>query len=313
MAVRDRKPGWLLAATVGGFALLTGCAAPGVSTSATTGSTATNSVTIDTVSTTSASPGTEDTLAAGSSAPALPDCTGGNLPTVTDGILTVGTSSAGVAPWFAGDPASGQGLESALAYSVAEVLGYRATQVSWVTVDRSAATAGTVTGFDLDLDQFTVPDSDSPTADYSTGYFSATDALLMRSGVPAPAVAELAGLKLGFVSGALDDGAVASAVPTATTFPAAAPAVQALMSQAVDGVVLPIQEALAAARVDPAVVVVGQLPPDPRNQPLQLGALLPKDSALTGCVSSAIDRLRLDGKLIELAGQWVTPLVPVLS
>ena len=88
---------------------------------------------------------------------------------------------------------------------------------------------------------------------------------------------------------------------------------RALTSQAVDGVLLPIQDALAAARVDPAVVVVGQLPADPRTQPTQFSALLPKDSALTGCVSSAIDALRLDGALTELAEQWVVPLVPVLS
>lgn len=228
-------------------------------------------------------------------------------------MLTVGTGSAGVTPWFIGDPGTGQGLESALAYSVADVLGYGPDQVSWVTVDRAAAVAGTAAGFDLDLDQFTAPDSGSAVVDYTTGYFSATDALLMRAGATAPTLSELAGLRLGAVSGAMDDVADAADVPTSTAFPAAAPAVQALTSQAVDGVVLPIQDALAAARVDPAVVVVGQLPADPRTQPTQFSALLPKDSALTGCVSSAIDQLRLDGALADLADQWVAPLVPVLS
>ena len=99
-------------------------------------------------------------------------------------MLTIGTGSAGVPPWFSGDPASGQGLESALAYSIADVLGYGPDQVSWVTVDRTAAIAGTAAGFDLDLDQFTAPDTGSAAGDYSTGYFSATDALLMRAGAP---------------------------------------------------------------------------------------------------------------------------------
>ena len=277
-------------------ASLVSCAAP-VATTASVTSTETSSA---------ASSPSPAGSAAGATAPPLPDCTGGALPTVTDGVLTIGTGTPIGEPWFAGEPASGQGLESAVAYSVAQVLGYPAAQVTWVTVDKAQAAAGTATGFDLDVDQFTAPDTGSPTADYSTGYFPVTDVLLIRAGSAAPTAAGLAALRLG-TAGATQAG------PAATNYPSEQQAVAALGAQAIDGVVLPIQTALATAQSDPAVTIAGQLPTDPQVQPEQFRALLPKGSALTGCVSSAIDRLRVEGTLENLAQQWVTPSVPVLS
>ena len=64
--------------------------------------------------------------------------------------------------------------------------------------------------------------------------------------------------------------------------------------------------------VDPALLLVGQLPTDPRVQPDQFKVLLAKGSVLTGCVSAAVDRLRVEGNLEQLAHQWIDPQVPEL-
>ena len=51
------------------------------------------------------------------------------------GTLTIGTDSPAFEPWFVDDdPTNGKGFESAVAYAVAEELGFAADQVKWVKV-----------------------------------------------------------------------------------------------------------------------------------------------------------------------------------
>ncbi|MDF3051525.1 MAG: putative transporter substrate-binding protein [Pseudonocardia sp.] len=50
--------------------------------------------------------------------------------------------------------------------------------------------------------------------------------------------------------------------------------------------------------------IVGQLPAT--GTPEQFGAVLDKGSALTGCVSEAVERLRSAGTLAALEQQWLT-------
>ena len=53
--------------------------------------------------------------------------------TVTPGVLTIATGDPAWEPWVMDDaPESGQGFEAALAYAVAEKMGYSADQVVWV-------------------------------------------------------------------------------------------------------------------------------------------------------------------------------------
>jgi polar amino acid transport system substrate-binding protein len=62
-------------------------------------------------------------------------CTTDSLKTMYPGVLTVGTDQPVYPPWYMGDnPASGEDFESALAYAVADHLGYRRNDVRWVRV-----------------------------------------------------------------------------------------------------------------------------------------------------------------------------------
>ena len=61
--------------------------------------------------------------------------TDGTLATVTEGVLTVGTSDPAYEPWVVdNDPMNGKGFESAVAYAVADQLGFDAEHVEWVPV-----------------------------------------------------------------------------------------------------------------------------------------------------------------------------------
>lgn len=299
MAAHRMRRRWSLAVALCAGLVLTGCAS---SVNGAAGSS-------------SGSTATRPAPAGGTAAPALPDCTNGALSTMTPGTITVGTESPGRSPWYEGDPRSGQGLEPAVGYALAQVLGFDHDHVSWTVVDRTQAAAGSATGFDFDLDQFTAPDAGTPTADYSTGYFAVTDTLVTRQGdASAPkSTAALAGARLGAVSGTSStDGVnrVSGAAPTSFSGPQQALA--ALAAGSLAGVVLPTPDALAAAQADPTLSLAGQLPPDPQMQPDQFKVLLPKGSALTGCVSAAVDRLRVEGTLQQLAQQWVDSQVPEL-
>ena len=60
---------------------------------------------------------------------------------------------------------------------------------------------------------------------------------------------------------------------------------------------------MTAVQLDDGLIV-GQLPL-PEGEPEQFGAVLAKDSPLTGCVSGAVDALREDGILDQIAQEWL--------
>src|SRR3954454_15800903 len=69
------------------------------------------------------------------SAPPADACATDQLNLKTPGQLTIGTDSPAYDPWFQdNDPTNGKGYESAVAYAVAEQLGFSADQVTWVKV-----------------------------------------------------------------------------------------------------------------------------------------------------------------------------------
>ena len=74
---------------------------------------------------------------------AAASCDKGSLNLVNSGELTVGTDNPAFPPWFGGsekapwkvsDPYSGQGYESAVAYAVANKLGFAKREVKWIVV-----------------------------------------------------------------------------------------------------------------------------------------------------------------------------------
>ena len=76
---------------------------------------------------------------------------------------------------------------------------------------------------------------------------------------------------------------------------------------------LPTAFFITAAELDDGVIV-GQLPSEGGAQE-QFGLVLDKESALTDCVSQAVDTLREDGTLDQLADEWLSQAAgaPVLS
>lgn len=94
-----------------------------------------------------------DAATDGSAAPAGDTC--GD--TITEGTLTIATGEPAFFPWVIDDaPESGEGFEAAVAYAVAEQMGYDAESVEWVRTSFDEAIAPGAKSFDLNLQQFSI-------------------------------------------------------------------------------------------------------------------------------------------------------------
>ncbi|WP_327683131.1 ABC transporter substrate-binding protein [Kitasatospora sp. NBC_00458] len=255
-----------------------------------------------------------------SSAGTAGGCAPGALATRTAGTLTVGTDKPAYDPWFSGDaPENGKGFESAVAYAVAERLGYPREKVRWVVAPFGTATAPGPKDFDFDVNQVSISAERRQAVDFSSGYYDVRQAVIALKGskaASARSLADLKGAKLGAQVGTTSLEAV-----TGTIRPTVQPAVfdsndlakAALKNGQVEALVVDLPTAfyITGAEVTDAQVV-GQL--EGAAQGEQFGLVLDKGSKLTGCVSGAVDALRADGTLAKLEKQWLSDAVsaPVL-
>lgn len=240
------------------------------------------------------------------------DCTAAHLQTLKPGTLTVGTDKPAYEPWFSGnDPSNGKGYESAVAYAVADRLGYAKDKVTWATVTFNQAIAPGPKTFDLDLNQVSISAERRKALDFSTGYYDVRQAVVTTKGsaiAGATSVASLKGARLGAQVGSTSLQAAQHQIAPSqqvAVFDSNDLAVQALKAHQVDGLVVDVPTAfyMTSAQLDGGVIV-GQLAATGGSE--QFGAVLAKGSPLTGCVSQAVDALRKDGTLARLQQQWLT-------
>jgi len=87
-------------------------------------------------------------------------CSPESLATVEAGTLTIATGEPAYYPWVIDDkPESGEGFEAAVAYAVAQELGYDASAVKWVRTSFDAAIAPGPKTFDFNLQQYSITES----------------------------------------------------------------------------------------------------------------------------------------------------------
>jgi polar amino acid transport system substrate-binding protein len=245
----------------------------------------------------------------------------GALETLTEGVLTIGTSDPAYEPWVVGnDPASGEGFEAAVAYAVAAELGYDADAVAWVPVTFDQIIAPGAKSFDIAINQVSISPERAQNLDFSSSYYDTAQAVVTLEGTAAAGAASLAdlqGLRLGAMVGTTSltvaEQSVAPTTPV-QVFNDNDQVKQALSAGLVDAIVVDLPTALyiTAAELDGGVLV-GQLPAG--DDPDQLGLVLDKGSPLTGPVTEAVDALRADGTLADLEAEWLTDAAgaPVLK
>src|SRR6185312_5343016 len=240
-------------------------------------------------------------------------CAPGALPTHTAGTLTIGTDQPVYQPWYVDDkPENGQGFESAVAYAIADQLGYPNEKVTWTRVPFNAAIQPGPKSFDLNLTEFSITDERKQAVDFSAPYYDVKQAVVALNGNPAAGattVAELQSARLGAQVGTTSYDAINNVIkPTApaAVFNTNDDAKLALSNGQVDAIVVDLPTAffITSAEFQNAKIV-GQLPAG-TGTPEQFGAVLDKGSPLTACVSQAVEALRSNGTLEALEEQWLT-------
>lgn len=237
-------------------------------------------------------------------------CAKGALATLKSGVLTFGTDQPAYPPWFVDDdPGNGKGFESAVAYAVADKLGYTADHVQWVRVPFNAAIAPGPKPFDANLNEFSITDERKQAVDFSSPYYDVTQAVVTIKSSPAAKVTTLdglRGLRLGAQVGTTSYVAAEAlgAKETVAVYNNNDDAKAALTNGQIDALVLDLPTAFQVQSELTDGVIVGQLPSG-TDKPEQFGIVLDRGSALTSCVSGAVDALRSDGTLTKLQQQWL--------
>ncbi len=254
----------------------------------------------------------EDQPASTSSPSGADACGKDKLALKTPGTFSAGTDKPAYEPWFSGDdPSNGKGYESAVTYAVAAKLGFQSSEVKWQTVQFNAAFAPGTKKFDVDVNQISISEDRRKAVDFSTGYYDVRQTVITTAGskiASAKSVADLADAKLGAQVGTTSYTALRDVIkpkPSPAVFDTNDLAVQALKNKQIDGIVVDLPTAfyMTAAQLDDGKIV-GQLPAGAQAE--QFGFVLEKGSALTACISQAIDALKTDGTLAKLQQQYLT-------
>ncbi len=241
----------------------------------------------------------------------------GELATVTEGKLTIATGQPAYSPWVENDdPAAGEGFEAAVAYAVAEQLGFKKEDVVWTRSTFDSAIAPGAKDWDFNLQQFSITEERRNAVDFSSPYYTTAQSVVTLEGSPAAgatSIADLADVQFGVQTGTTSQRMIADTVkPTkeVQVFSNSQDTVQALKGGQVDAIVVDLPTALylVAAELDGGKVV-GQFEDNSGGD--QYGLVLPKDSALTETVTKAVDELRENGTLAELEQKWLSESVDI--
>jgi polar amino acid transport system substrate-binding protein len=248
------------------------------------------------------------------------DCTPDGLNTLAAGKLTVATDKPAYPPYFEdNDPTNGKGFESAVAFAIADQLGYAPSDVEWTTEPFNASYAPGPKDFDFDVNEISITARRAEQVDFSSAYYQADQAVVAlksSDAANATSLADLANAKIGVQIGTTSLDAVNASIQPSTepqVFDTSNDVVSALKNGQVDVVVVDVPTAfyLTAAQV-PEATTVGQFSAPGGDQ---WGALLEKGSPLTACVSHAIDELKSSGDLPAIEKKWMSDATgaPVLE
>ncbi|MET8371166.1 transporter substrate-binding domain-containing protein [Micromonospora profundi] len=238
-------------------------------------------------------------------------CTKDSLPTRTPGKLTIATDQPAYEPWFRQDkPDNGEGFEAAVAYAVAEKLGYSRADVTWTRVKFDTAIAPGPKSFDFDINQFSITEERKQAVDFSAPYYLVRQTVIaLKSSKIAgkTSLADLRDARLGAQVGTTSYQAITDVLKPTTkpqVYNSNDDAKKALQNGQIDGLVVDLPTAfyITGAEITDAMVI-GQVPQV--GVPEAFGLLLDKNSPLTSCVSTAVGQLSEAGTLGELERKWL--------
>jgi polar amino acid transport system substrate-binding protein len=240
----------------------------------------------------------------------------GGLETVTPGKLTIATGNPAWEPWIINDtPESGEGYEAAVAYAVAEELGFAKEDVLWIRTDFDAAIQPGAKDFDFNLQQFSITAERAEIVDFSSPYYKEPLVVIAKQDSAFAGAKSIADLKDALFGAASGDIAVnyttEKIAPTQTVqvYNNLSDVFAALNSGQIDAAIVGLLTGDYVINIEGEQVtdgiVIGSIAGS-EDSTDGLGLLLEKDSKITAEVSKAIDTLRDNGTLDELRAKWLS-------
>jgi polar amino acid transport system substrate-binding protein len=246
------------------------------------------------------------------------ECAVEDLALKKEGVLTIGTDSPAYDPWFSdNDPTNGKGFESAVAYAVADELGFSKDQVEWIKAGFNSLAKPGDKDFDFDINQVSISPERDEVVDFSEGYYSAAQAVIALKGSPAAeatSLEDLKGLKIGAQTGTTSLTAIREVIQ-----PDQDPAVlddtnvakQQLQNGQLDAIVADLPTAFYISAVEiPDSTLVGQFQVE-GGKTEEFGLLFEQGSELLPCVNLALETLKEDGTLDDIEQEWLSDVVSV--
>jgi polar amino acid transport system substrate-binding protein len=249
-------------------------------------------------------------------------CAKENLETKAPGRLTIGTDNPAFPPWFEisdsapdpwelGDPTNGQGFESAVAYAVADELGFSEDEVDWMVVPFDQSFRPGPKDFDFDINQISFSEERAQAVDFSDSYYDVNQALVALEGnkiADATTIEELKGAKLGAPVGTtsfqyIDENIQPDQQPS--VYNTLNDAISAVKAKQIDGVVVDLPTAffITAAQLENSTIV-GQFPTVGEQEHFAMA--FEKGSPLVDCVNAALARLKDSGRHAEIQQEWLS-------
>jgi polar amino acid transport system substrate-binding protein len=233
--------------------------------------------------------------------------------TIEDGVLTVATGEPAFFPWVIDDmPETGEGFEAAVAYAVAEEMGYDADSVTWVRTTFDEAIQPGAKNFDLNLQQYSITDERDENIDFSLPYFTSNQAIVALEGSPAEGattVADLQDVKFGAQAGTTSLSFITDVIqPNEDPFvyDDNVGAKAALEANQIDAAVFDLPTALYVSAVEiEGSSVIGQFSPDAGGTTDEFGFVLEEGNPLKSCVDAAIEAITESGELEAITNEWL--------
>jgi polar amino acid transport system substrate-binding protein len=241
------------------------------------------------------------------------------------GKLTIGTDNPAFPPWFEGegpegsewevsDPSTGEGFESAVAYAVAEKLGFEKADVQWVAVPFNQSFRPGEKTFDFDINQISVTAERDRAVDFSDSYYDVNQSLVAREGTELADVTAIEDIKPHRLGAQV--GTTSLAFIQETIAPDQEPrvydtsndVVSAFNARQIDGIVVDLPTAffLVGSGEVKNGKVVGQFASQEGGEQEHFGMLFEEGNPLRDCVNRALTELRDDGTLEQIQQEWLS-------
>ncbi|KAA9007813.1 ABC transporter substrate-binding protein [Histidinibacterium aquaticum] len=245
--------------------------------------------------------------------------------TLQEGVLTIATGNPAYYPWVIDDaPESGEGYEAAVAYAVAEEMGFGEDQVEWVRTSFDEAIQPGAKSFDVNMQQFSITPEREEMVDFSEPYYSSAMAVLTTGDIVEaqglePTVESMKDLRWGAMAGTtampiLIDLIAPSSDPL--LYGDNADVTAAMQAGQIDAALFDLPTALYLSAVTlENGTILGQFPADRSQSPDEFGLLMEEGNPLKECVDAAITALRESGRLAEIESEWLQEAtgVPVIE